>query len=596
MLGKNIAEAIQIADKHRREGRLKKAELICQKVLKSAPGNAVALYLMGLIAHQSGQNKAAVELIKRAISIRPQEPGFYHDLGSMLVYEGSPDEAISCYEAAIALNPTFPMTHYSLGVVLKDKGNILEAIEHYKTELDSNAGYLPAYNNMGLAFQSIGKADAAITWYKKALALNPEFIAAHQNLLLGMHYSAKCTGERILEESLKFSGKHTEPVSDHIRRDESRSKRKLKIGYVSPDLNTHPVANFIMPVLECHDHDQFEIFGYYNFHQDDGITNTLKQYCDYWRNIAGMTDLDAANLIRGDKIDILVDLSGHTLNNRLLTFALKPAPVQVTWLGYPGTTGISSMDYRITDSFTDPVGTTDHCYTEKLLRLPDCFSCYSTIMQTPDVGDLPAITNGHITFGSFNNLAKTTPEVLALWADILNLIPGSRLALKYKGLDVDSTQTMVLEQFRAHGIDDNRLTLLGRDSSKKHHLAHYNMIDIALDTFPYCGTTTTCDALWMGVPVITLAGSTHAARVGVSQLSNIGMNSLIASDKPGYVAIAKSLAGDIDRLKQMRSSLRKIMQASPLMDAARLTSHLESAYQDIWKHWYKSTHDHQGQS
>jgi predicted O-linked N-acetylglucosamine transferase (SPINDLY family) len=378
------------------------------------------------------------------------------------------------------------------------------------------------------------------------------------------------------ESLVRFIGPHTNPRI---------LERKLKIGYVSPDFRSHAVASFIEPVLAHHDQERFEIFAYYNHGQNDMVTQRLRKYCHHWRNIAAMSDEEVAELIREDEIDFLIDLAGHTGHNRLLVFARKPAPIQVTWLGYPDTTGLSTMDYRITDGFADPVDMTEDFHTEQLIRLPECFSVYHVPEEYPEVSRLPALENGYITFGSFNNFSKTTPEVIALWAKILRSVPDSRLMLKYSGLSDSSMKRMVREAFARLDIHPSRVELLGKDPSHVTHLQRYYQLDIALDTFPYCGTTTTCEALWMGVPVITLAGSSHVSRVGSSLMSNLGYTEMIASSQQKYVAIAVGLAPDIDRLSAIREELRDRMADSPLMDSTRFTQHLENAYKEMWRTW-----------
>jgi predicted O-linked N-acetylglucosamine transferase (SPINDLY family) len=365
--------------------------------------------------------------------------------------------------------------------------------------------------------------------------------------------------------------------------DRSR-ERRLRIGYVSSDFRQHSVGYFIEPVLAHHNHDRFEIFCYSNDIKEDEVTGRLQSYADHWRRLIGLSDEQAANQIRADRIDILIDLSGHTRGNRLLVFARKPVPVQVTWLGYPTTTGLSTMDYRLTDGFADPVGMTEHFHSEQLVRLPECFSCYQP-PEAPEVSGLPAREKDYVTFGSFNNLAKINREVMAVWARILQAVPGSHLTLKNTGLGAGTVQQRVRETFMGLGVAPERLALLGNDPSSRAHLERYWNIDIGLDPFPYNGATTTCDALWMGVPLVALAGKTHAGRVGVSQLSNLELTELIGNTTEEYVAIATRLARDLERLSQLRAGLRARLAASPLTEAPRFTKNLEQAYLAMWKDW-----------
>jgi predicted O-linked N-acetylglucosamine transferase (SPINDLY family) len=366
-------------------------------------------------------------------------------------------------------------------------------------------------------------------------------------------------------------------------------QRPLRIGYVSPDFKQHSVAHFIEPVLAAHDKSKFEVFCYSNNLMTDEVTQRIQSACAHWRVIADQSDEVVAKQIRDDGIDILVDLAGHTPQNRLLVFARKPAPVQATWIGYPNTTGLTTMDYRITDAFADPVGDSDRFHTEKLIRLPECFSCFEAPRESPQVCALPALATGHITFGSFNNPLKFTPAVIEQWLHILKRVPNSRLVLKYQGLDSAFMSALLRAQFGAHGIAPQRLDILGKDVSQFDHMNRYNQIDIGLDPFPYNGTTTTCDALWMGVPVITLAGRSHVGRVGVSQLTNIGLPELIGHNEDDYVDIAVALANDLPRLAALRSGLRERLKASPLMDAPRLTRNLEAVYREMWKNHISNT-------
>jgi predicted O-linked N-acetylglucosamine transferase (SPINDLY family) len=345
------------------------------------------------------------------------------------------------------------------------------------------------------------------------------------------------------------------------------------------------VGYFIEPVLAHHDHNRFEVFCYSNLQQEDNVSERLKSRANYWRRIIALSDEQATQKIRADQIDILIDLNGHTGSNRLLVFARKPAPVQVTWLGYPATTGLSTVDYRLTDGFADPVGMTEHLHSEKLIRLPECFSCYRPPADAPEVSGLPAREKGYVTFGSFNNQAKINREVMAVWAKILQAVPGARLTLKNAGLGSKIVQRKVRETFLGWGVEPDRIELLGHDPYESAHLERYRSIDIGLDPFPYNGATTTCEALWMGVPVVALAGQAHAGRVGVSQLSNLGLTELIGNTPEEYVAIATRWARDLERLSQLRAGLRARLAASPLTDAPRFTQNLEQAYRAMWQDW-----------
>ena len=359
--------------------------------------------------------------------------------------------------------------------------------------------------------------------------------------------------------------------------------RRLRLGYVSPDFVHHAVSYFFEPVLTARDPAAFEVFCYSDAPVADAVTQRLRAASDGWRDIAGLSDERVAELVRADRIDILVDLAGHTARNRLLVFARKPAPVQVTWLGYPNTTGLAAIDFRLTEAVSDPLGLTEAWHSEELVRLPGTFSCYAPPPESPPVNALPALAAGQVTFGCFNNLAKVTPPALALWARVLREVAGSRLFLKSPGLADLETVARLREEFALHGIPADRLEFSGAELSVAAHLSLYHRVDVALDTFPYNGTTTTCEALWMGVPVVTLAGATHVSRVGASLLTHLGAPEWIGDAPEAYVARCRGLAADLPRLAVLRSGLRERMRGSPLCDAAGFTRGLEDALRAIWR-------------
>jgi predicted O-linked N-acetylglucosamine transferase (SPINDLY family) len=359
-------------------------------------------------------------------------------------------------------------------------------------------------------------------------------------------------------------------------------QRRLRIGYVSSDLRAHSVCYFALQMLEHHDRSAVEVFCYADTVRPDEMTARAKSLADEWRSITRLPDDAAAAMIREDRIDVLVDLSGHTVGNRLTVFARRAAPVQVTYLGYPDTTGLPTMDYRLTDSFADPAGDADARATEKLVRIDRCAWCYSPASSAPEI---TARKPGPITFGTFNALAKINSQVLAAWAAILRETPGSRLMIKAAAMSEASARERFTRAMAAHGIDKSRLVLAGHRADSREHLAMYAAVDIALDPFPYNGTTTTCEALWMGVPVVTLAGRAHAGRVGVSLLGAVGLSDLVAQDLEQYRRLAAGLAGDPDRLQRLRVELRDRMRRSPLMDGAGFARALESAYRQMWQSW-----------
>ena len=616
----SIERTFQIAVEHHQAGQLSQADALYRQILAREPKHADALHHLGLIAHQGGRNEA-VDLIRQAIALRPNFPQAFNNLGNVLREKGKPQEAIVAYRQAIARKSNYAEAYSNLGNALKDTGQVSEAIAAYHRAIalkpnypgaysnlgnalrDSGQGdeaiaafgqaialkpdYAEAFNNLGNALKDVGQVDEAIAAYRRAIEFRPGYSDAHSNLLHTLHYQPGYDPQSIAREHSCWNRQHAEPLKQFIlpHANDPNPDRRLRIGYVSPDLRQHSVAYFLENLLAHHDAESVEVTCYSDVVRPDATTARLKKLSAQWCDIAGLNDAQVEQRVREDGIDILVDLAGHTANNRLLLFARKPAPVQVTYLGYPDSTGLRTMDYRLTDAYADPPGIRVESSTEQLVRLPGTFLCYRPSDVSPQVGPVAALGNGHVTFGSFNALAKVNAPLVAMWSKILDQVPKSRLILKGRGLGSATAQQHILELFVAHDIGPDRVEMVGWIASKAEHLQLYNRIDIALDTFPYHGATTTCEAMWMGVPVITLAGKAHVSRVGVSLLSNVGMPDLIADSQDGYVRVASELAGDVARLGQLRSTLRQQMQQSPLMDAPRFARNVEAAYRQMWQTW-----------
>jgi predicted O-linked N-acetylglucosamine transferase (SPINDLY family) len=491
------------------------------------------------------------------------------------------------YRRALALQPDLAQAHSNLGTALEQTGQFEEAVAEYRTALRLKPDLVETHYNLANTHWDMGLLDDAVAGYQHALQLKPDYADARSNLLLALHYVASPDVESIYREHRKWEDLHARPLEQEIARhaNEPNSNRRLRIGYVSPDFRLHSVASFFESLLACHDRREVEVFCYSNVLGADAVTDRLRLQAGHWREITGLGDADVAGLIRGDQIDILVDLAGHTGRHRLLTFARKPAPIQVTWLGYCDTTGLSAMDYRLTDAHADPPGTTEHLHSEQLFRIPTGAWCFRPSEHAPPVNDPPVLRGGGVTFGSFNALPKITDEIVSIWSRVLCELPDSRLLLKNLGFQDASVQRRLRTRFAKGGVAPERVGLLGRLPELADHLACYHRIDIALDTFPYHGTTTTCEALWMGVPVVTLAGRTHAARVGVSLLNSVGLPELVAASAEDYVRTATTLARDLPRLAQLRRTLRERMAHSPLMDAPRFARAIEAAYRDMWQRW-----------
>jgi protein O-GlcNAc transferase len=576
-----------VASLLREEGRLEEALEYYQKVISLEPGFANAYNAAGAVFQSKGQLDEAITYYQKALALDPQFAFAYNNLGTVFLQKGYLDDAIACYQKSVTLDPRYAKAYNGLGMALQDKGWLEEAMAEYQKALHLNPNLAEALNNLGRVFQARGQCGEAEMHYRRAIRIKPDDVVPYQNLLFLMLYDSRHDQQAIVSEHRTFAELFEAPLQGGLAHyvNEKTFNRRLKVGYVSPDFRRHSVACFIEPVLTGHNREHFEIFCYSLVSGGDDVTDRLRGHADQWRSIAGMSDEKAAELIREDGIDILVDLAGHTANNRILVFARKPAPVQANWIGYPATTGLSAMDYKIADGHTDPSGMTEQFYTEKLIRMPESFLCYLPDREGPEADDLPVFSAGHITFGSFNNFAKVSPEVIELWTTVLKTIPSSRLVMKARSFSDRSTREYAMEKFVHRGISSGRLEFLPPEPSTREHLRLYNRIDIGLDTFPYNGTTTTCEALWMGVPVITLAGDTHASRVGVSLLTNAGLPELIAETIEEYVSIAVDLAGNLKRLQILRESLRGTMAYSALTDAKRFTSALESRYREMWKLW-----------
>lgn len=561
-----------------------------QKSIALNPDFAEAHFNLGNAFREQEDFEHAIPCYQTAVRLNPHHVDAYYNLGNLYTITKKLDEAIESYRRALKINPHHADALLNKAYAYQVQGKTEEALEHYRLLLKIAPDSLETYNNLGNLLKDLGQMREAETCFRRAIQINPSFWIPYSNLLFLMNYDFRSGAGAVFTEHLQFAKRFEEPLQSvavpHVI--ERNTDRRLRVGYVSPDLRKHSVAYFIEPVLSAHDRKQFEVFCYSLVPAQDEVTARLRSHADHWVNISGLSDDQAAESIRNDKIDILIDLAGHTANNRILLFARKPAPLQISWIGYPATTGLSSMDYKIVDRHTDPPGTTGRFYTEELLYMPESFLCYLPDRESPDPVPPPVVSAGHITFGSFNNYAKVSPEVIDLWEKILRALPGSRLIMKAKSLSSLSAREYVRNIFVQKDIAPRRIELHSWHASIQDHLSMYNRVDIALDTFPYNGTTTTCEAMWMGVPVITLAGSFHASRVGASLLTNVGVPELVAASGEEYVRTAVTLATDSIRLQLLRERLRDMMKQSPFMAAGRFTDALEKNYRMIWKNWCSS--------
>lgn len=544
-------------------------------------------YAMLALTHANlGQHAQALTWCEKTLSMWPDSPAANFNLGVAYTNMNRVPDAMACFYKAIALKPDFADAHNNLGVALKELARYDDAVASFEHAIVLRPDFAEAFNNLGSVLKEQGKPDESHRRYEQAIALAPGYAAAHNNLLLSMQYAAGVSQQHLYEMHLRFGEQFEPPLAD-LRIEHApgtdRAKR-LKIGYVSPDFRRHAVAFFIEPILAHHDKQAVEVFCYYSHTVSDEFTERIKGYSDHWLACQGIPDEQLAERIAADGIDILVDLAGHSAGNRLLVFARKPAPVQVSYIGYPSTTGMRSIDYRITDGFAEPPGQSEHFNVEALWRLPEIFACYAAHPNSPAVIDHPpSDDNGYITFGCFNNYAKVSDPAIALWAEIMAAVPGAKLMLEILGLDSPGRREAVEQRFASLGIAPSRLILIAND--RKNQFVLYNRIDIALDPFPCNGGTTSFDTLWMGVPFVTLAGTNFISRLGVTILHNGGLGELIAANEQEYIRLATELALNPARLRTMRDGLRERTRASPLMDITRFTRHLEQAYRGMWERW-----------
>jgi len=558
-----------------------------RQALAHKPDYAFAHNNLGVALQYLGQVDEAVRAFRNALAARSDFSEALSNLGALMAAKGQADEAIALLRRAVAQRPESLAAHNNLGTALQQAGRPQEAIAEFAAVLALQPGFADAHNNLGNALKDLAQWPAAIAAYRRARDLRPDSAAVHSNLITALNY-AQHDPEDLRQELALWNRRHAQPLAGQIRPHEnpgeSPGQRRLRIGYVSPDLRFHPVGRFMLPLLAHHDHAQLEIFCYAEVQHPDPWTGRLQKHCDTWRDIRGMSDPQVAELIRQDRIDVLVDLSLHTSGNRLLVFARKPAPVQVTYLAYCGSSGMETMDYRLSDGYLDPAGLDESCHTEQTVRLPRTYWCYQPCLEDIAVSELPALRSGWVTFGCFNNYCKVSPATWDAWRRLLAAVPRSRLVVCSP---FGSHRDQIRRDLAAGGVQEDRVDFTVVVPLPQ-YFRQYHQIDIGLDPFPYCGGTTTCDALWMGVPVVTLSGATAVGRAGVSILSNVGLGELVGQSVEQYVEIAARLAGEERRLAELRSGLRARMQQSPLMDAAQFAKDVESAYREMWRRWCQS--------
>ncbi|MBE0475167.1 glycosyltransferase family 41 protein [Rhodoferax sp.] len=570
---------------YKAQGRLDEAVASFQQVLQYQPDRSDAYFNLARTLADLGQLDTSVAQSKEALLNNPPHAELQFRLGNARQASDQSDLAIAHYRQALVLKPDFADACYHLGNALEKQGKFNEAIDCYRQALKHRPDDVNAYLDCARALVTQGQLDDAIAIYRKVLLLQPECASTYSNLLLTLQSLDTCSSNALFQEHLRYAEIFEAPLKPHWQpHGNSREPaRKLKLGYVSADFCRHVVANFFEPILANHDKSQFEIYGYYNNTKHDSYTDRIAAQMDHFLVCSNLSEDQLAQRIRLDGIDILVDLSGHTALNRLPVFARKPAPVQASYIGYPGSTGLSAIDYRISDPWQDPVGLTERYHSEALVRIPGGMA-FTPEPFAPEVNALPALSSDELVFACLNNLSKVNPAVVHLWARILHALPQARLML---GNVTDSgIRDRLTSLFGKAGIGPERLWLQARVSVPD-YLALHHQIDMALDPFPYSGGTTTMHSLWMGVPVITLAGDHAVSRLCAAHLSRVGLPEFITHSQDDYVQCAVKFANDLPALDAVRQSLRERMNA-PQCQPAAITRQLEAAYRDMWHNWCTS--------
>ena len=541
-----------------------------------------------------GELEKAVQILseetieKHIAAASPPETEFIRYIAAGLLRQSKQlKRAKAMYEEALVAMPKNIAIYNELAAICRDLGKVSEAVEYLTTAVKIKPDESKIWCNLGADLTRLGQTEKAISLFRKAIEKTPGDNTACSNLLLTMHYLTEVDRKSIFKESEKWAKRN---LPAHLAKTQHSNTpdphRRLRIGYISPDFREHSVTFFFEPLLDGHNRENVEVYGYGSVTVPDEATKRLREKFDVYRDVRALTDKEIADLVAKDEIDILVDLAGHTGNTRIYALAYKPAPIQVTWLGYPDTTGMSQVDYRLTDSIADPPGS-EKFYTEELLYLPDGFLCYGPGERMPPMVPLPALEKGHITFGAFNGSDKINPAIINLWSNVLKATKNSKLMLKFIIGRDEEVRKNYLRQFEKAGISPERITIHGW-LSLEDHLKLYNLVDISLDTYPYNGTTTTCQALLMGVPVISLVGEHHMSRVGLSILTRLGLEFFAASTPDEYVSKATALAAKPDALAKIRAQLRARIAACTLCNRELFTKNIEQAYRTMWHKWCKT--------
>jgi predicted O-linked N-acetylglucosamine transferase (SPINDLY family) len=614
---KTPADLLERGLGHQRAGRSAEAESAFRKVLARKPRHPQALFALSVLLFEAGRFAEVSPYLERLVEIFPDEPVYLTNLGEVYRRQGELERAAGAFERVLAADPDFPEARQNLGITFMNAGAPAEALPHLeraaalrpdnarfqvslawalsqlqrveaslaacRRAVELEPGHAPAHHHLGNALTELGDRAGACASYRRAVELDPSDFRAHSNLILVALTDPGYDAARLGAEARAWAKLHAEPLRVHHRPHPNARDpdRRLRVGYVSPDFRGHAVGQFVMPLLRHHDPAAVEVYLYASVERPDFATEEYQEMAgERFRDIRRLDDGAAAELVRRDQIDVLVDLAVHGAGHRLLLFARKPAPVQMTWVGYAGTTGLDTVDYRITDRYFDPPGSDLGVYSEASLHLPEAYWCYDALEDELEVGPLPALAAGAVTFGCLGSPRKLHAGVLALWGRVLAAVPGSRLYLYLE----EHGREEALRTLAAAGVGAERVEFGGR-VSRRQYLERYHRIDVVLDTFPFAGGTTSLDAAWMGVPVVTWNGGPTLQRAGTTIAMNLGLPELVATSEAELVEKAVALTSDLGRLARLRAELRARLAASPFGDAARFARNIEAAYRTGWRRY-----------
>jgi protein O-GlcNAc transferase len=607
------------AQSFRTSGDNDKALVVLREIVRRDPLNAEAYSNIGLLLYEMQEFDKAIDSYRESINVNPDLPEVYCNLGTALLSKNAFSEAQQAFKNALSLKKGFLVAmvglgsvqqvlgdlegarqyfvealrikpdeaeaHFKLGIIMREWDRLDMAESCFRNAVKFKPDHTQAWMGLGETLQAAGVIEESEACFKKVIELDPGNDLARSNLLLSMNYNPAYGNDELFTAHRKWGEEVTAKLGGTpalLVPSDRNADRILRIGYLSADFCRHPVASFLEPVLRNHDPSGFRVYCYSQGNRVDDITAGFKTFADQWRDIRRESDDQVRRMIQEDQIDIMIECTGHMADNRLPVLAIRCAPIQISWIGYPHATGLSAIDYHFGDEITDPVSE-DSPRNGTLLRLPGCFCCYSPLFEMPPVSDLPAMKNGFVTFGSLHSLARLNAGVIKLWSTVLLKLPSSRLLI-FRTVLNDAIIRRLSDQFSANGIERDRIEFV-RKLPEGGHLSLYDQIDIALDTFPWSGHTTACEALCMGVPVVTLYGSRHAGRMVSSILIQLGLDDLIAENEMEFLEIAQRTAQEIPSLQMLRQGLRTLMEESMLCDGRTFTRNLEHEYRKLWMRW-----------